>query len=352
MRPRTAARSSAAHHDAGRVGRSATRGHEMPAPRCKPGPHSRTMRRPVDNEALWERHAGWWQREFSAGADPEYEEQILPLVARHLRGARRVLDVGCGEGQVARRIAGLGARGRRPRSDAVAGQRRPGPRRWTRVRAGARGGAAVPQRCVRRGACCASRSSTSTRSRPRSTRWRGCSSRVAGSCCCSCHPLLQAPGSGWIDDRILGEHYWRIGAYLRRRHRRRQGRARRRPAVHPSPAQPLRPRDGRSRPARSTTWRSRHLAGTVLADDLGLRRGRHDPTGAPPARPASGVGRAPASAGKERADEECRDADGGNAQREREEIAGSGDRAARGPVGRGAWSATRPGPRSPHRAPG
>ena len=29
------------------------------------------------------------------------------------------------------------------------------------------------------------------------------------------HPLLQAPGSGWIDDRILGEHYWRIGAYLR-----------------------------------------------------------------------------------------------------------------------------------------
>ena len=28
------------------------------------------------------------------------------------------------------------------------------------------------------------------------------------------HPLLQAPGSGWIDDQTLGEHYWRIGAYL------------------------------------------------------------------------------------------------------------------------------------------
>jgi hypothetical protein len=26
--------------------------------------------------------------------------------------------------------------------------------------------------------------------------------------------LLQAPGSGWIDDRVLGEQYWRIGAYL------------------------------------------------------------------------------------------------------------------------------------------
>src|SRR5439155_11557161 len=28
------------------------------------------------------------------------------------------------------------------------------------------------------------------------------------------HPLLQTPGSGWIDDRILDEQYWRIGAYL------------------------------------------------------------------------------------------------------------------------------------------
>ena len=28
------------------------------------------------------------------------------------------------------------------------------------------------------------------------------------------HPLLQAPGSAWIDDRILGEMYWRVGSYL------------------------------------------------------------------------------------------------------------------------------------------
>ncbi|MEO7837317.1 MAG: class I SAM-dependent methyltransferase, partial [Acidimicrobiales bacterium] len=28
------------------------------------------------------------------------------------------------------------------------------------------------------------------------------------------HPLLQTPGSGWIDDAILGEQYWRIGPYL------------------------------------------------------------------------------------------------------------------------------------------
>ena len=28
------------------------------------------------------------------------------------------------------------------------------------------------------------------------------------------HPLLQAPGSGWIDDHILEEQYWRVGQYL------------------------------------------------------------------------------------------------------------------------------------------
>ena len=27
-------------------------------------------------------------------------------------------------------------------------------------------------------------------------------------------PLLQTPGSGWIDDTILEEQYWRIGPYL------------------------------------------------------------------------------------------------------------------------------------------
>ncbi|MDQ6797210.1 MAG: class I SAM-dependent methyltransferase, partial [Actinomycetota bacterium] len=28
------------------------------------------------------------------------------------------------------------------------------------------------------------------------------------------HPLLQTPNSGWIDDLILDEQYWRIGPYL------------------------------------------------------------------------------------------------------------------------------------------
>ena len=57
----------------------------------------------------WEAHAEWWQRTFTEGADPEYEEQILPLIETWLGGRRRVVDIGTGEGQVARRLAERGA---------------------------------------------------------------------------------------------------------------------------------------------------------------------------------------------------------------------------------------------------
>jgi len=58
---------------------------------------------------LWETHADWWQREFTDGADAEYEEQIIPLALELLAGRGRVLDVGTGEGQIARRLADAGA---------------------------------------------------------------------------------------------------------------------------------------------------------------------------------------------------------------------------------------------------
>jgi len=63
----------------------------------------------VNDRSLWEEQAGWWQQGFTDGADPEYEEQILPLIDRHLTGSRRILDIGCGEGQAARRLTALGA---------------------------------------------------------------------------------------------------------------------------------------------------------------------------------------------------------------------------------------------------
>ena len=63
----------------------------------------------MNDRSLWEEQAGWWQQGFTDGADPEYEEQILPLIDRHLAGSRRILDIGCGEGQASRRLTALGS---------------------------------------------------------------------------------------------------------------------------------------------------------------------------------------------------------------------------------------------------
>ena len=58
---------------------------------------------------LWEAHADWWIDGFTEGADPEYVEQILPMAVEELSGFGRVLDVGCGDGQISRLLAGAGA---------------------------------------------------------------------------------------------------------------------------------------------------------------------------------------------------------------------------------------------------
>ena len=63
----------------------------------------------ADDIDLWEAHSGWWQDGFTDGADPEYEEQILPIAANLLSGYDRILDVGTGEGQVARLAAAQGS---------------------------------------------------------------------------------------------------------------------------------------------------------------------------------------------------------------------------------------------------
>jgi SAM-dependent methyltransferase len=58
---------------------------------------------------LWEDHADWWIDGFTEGADPEYVEQILPLAAAELEGFDRVLDIGCGDGQISRLLAAQGS---------------------------------------------------------------------------------------------------------------------------------------------------------------------------------------------------------------------------------------------------
>ena len=162
----------------------------------------------------WEQQAGWWQAEFTAGADPEYEEQILPLAAEWLRGADRVLDVGTGEGQLAR-LAVKGGSGLVVGVDPTRGQ-------LTVARERAGGpvyirGAAATLPC-RSGFFDAAIACLVFEHIEDYTEAIGEVARVlrpGGRFLFFLnHPLLQTPGSGWIDDRILGEQYWRIGPYL------------------------------------------------------------------------------------------------------------------------------------------
>jgi SAM-dependent methyltransferase len=166
------------------------------------------------DEDLWERHAGWWQEGFTDGADPEYEEQIIPLAAEWLRGADRVLDVGTGEGQLAR-LAVKGGAGLVVGVDPTWGQltvarERAGGPLYTR-------GAAATLPC-RRGAFDAVMACLVFEHIEDYAEAIGEVARVlrpGGRFLFFLnHPLLQTPGSGWIDDHILEEQYWRIGPYL------------------------------------------------------------------------------------------------------------------------------------------
>jgi SAM-dependent methyltransferase len=162
----------------------------------------------------WERHAAWWQDEFTAGADPEYEEQILPLVAAHLAGSARVLEVGTGEGQLARAAAGTGASlvvGADPSVAQLAtAARRAGGPRYARAAAEALPFCDATFDAVV--ACLVFEHIDAVDAAiAEVARVLGAGGRFLFFLN---HPLLQTPGSGWVDDQILGEQYWRVGAYL------------------------------------------------------------------------------------------------------------------------------------------
>jgi ubiquinone/menaquinone biosynthesis C-methylase UbiE len=167
-------------------------------------------------EDLWEANAGWWQEGFTEGADAEYVEQILPMAAEHLRGARRVLDVGTGEGQVARLAVAGGAElvvGVDPTAAqvSVAHARAGGP---LYARAGAAGlpfGDGAFDAVV---ACLVFEHirevDAAIAEVARVLEPGGRFLFLVN------HPLLQTPSSGWIDDQVLDPpvQYWRIGPYL------------------------------------------------------------------------------------------------------------------------------------------
>lgn len=165
----------------------------------------------------WDELATWWRQTFTHGADAEYELQILPLAVSHMAGARRVLDLGTGEGQLARRLAATSAG-----SQIVVGLDSSAAQ-LVNARAEAGGPAFVqatgeqlpfPASSFDGVVCCLVIEHTSEPDRV-----LGEAARVLAPggrfLLLINHPIVQGPSSGLVDDAILGERYWRIGPYLR-----------------------------------------------------------------------------------------------------------------------------------------
>ena len=163
----------------------------------------------------WEAHARWWQDQFTDGVDPEYTEQILPLIAGHLPPSGRLLDIGAGEGQVARIAAeaGLDTIGLDPAWAQVSvGTERGGGPRYLQ---GSATGLPFADATFDVAVACLVFEHIADHQAAIAEVARVL--RPGGRFLCLLnHPLLQTPNSGWIDDQILDppEQYWRIGDYL------------------------------------------------------------------------------------------------------------------------------------------
>jgi len=168
-------------------------------------------------EDLWEASAGWWQASFTEGADAEYDEQILPLAAEHLAGATSVLDVGTGEGQIAR-LAKAAAEARRVVGvDPTVGQLdaardRAGGPAYARAVATA---LPFPDASFDAAVACLVFEHIEDADAALAEVGRVLADGGRFLFFLN-HPLLQVPGSGWIDDQVLDppEQYWRVGPYL------------------------------------------------------------------------------------------------------------------------------------------
>ncbi len=178
-----------------------------------------TIEEPTDD--LWDRHAEWWQRQFTGGVDPEYVEQILPLARDLAAGFDRVLEIGTGEGQLAREVFVDRPDGRGAQTviglDITVGQITEAVRRAGGPVYGVSDAAALPVRSASFDAAVACLVFEHIDAVDEAIAEVARVVRPGGRFVFFLnHPLLQTPGSGWIDDHIIEppEQYWRIGPYL------------------------------------------------------------------------------------------------------------------------------------------
>lgn len=164
---------------------------------------------------LWEHNAKWWQDGFTQGADPEYEEQIIPLLRENLTDSHSLLDIGTGEGQLTRvaeefqnitMICGVDPTW----EQVVQAKKRRQSLNYLKATASrlpfADGTFDTAVACLVFEHITELELAISEVSR--------CVRPGGKFLFFLNHPLMQTPGSGWIDDHIIEEQYWRIGPYL------------------------------------------------------------------------------------------------------------------------------------------
>ncbi|MDA0369900.1 MAG: methyltransferase domain-containing protein [Actinomycetota bacterium] len=173
------------------------------------------------SDGLWEDNAAWWIDGFTDGADPEYEEQIVPMAVADLAGYRTILDVGCGDGQIGRalmRAHGSHVVGIDPTWNQITVAKERSVLENGSVMSVARAGAdRLPFADGSFDAVVACLVFEHIREVDSAIEEVARVLRPGGRFSFFLnHPLLQTPGSGWIDDQILDppEQYWRIGPYL------------------------------------------------------------------------------------------------------------------------------------------
>ncbi len=162
----------------------------------------------------WEKNSAWWQEGYTDGVDPEYEEQMIPIAMELLAGYQSVLDVGCGEGQIARRLVANGSStvvGVDPTSNQIiAARQRAGGPEYARAQA-----ESLPVASSSFDAVIACLVFEHIADHVPAIGEIARVLRLGGRFVLFLnHPLLQCPGSGWIVDHVLEEEYWRIGPYL------------------------------------------------------------------------------------------------------------------------------------------
>jgi SAM-dependent methyltransferase len=161
---------------------------------------------------LWEQNASWWQANFVDGLDPEYVEQVIPMVIEKTKNCQRIADIGGGEGQIARALANAN------RADVVLVDPT-----WQQVeRAASTGVKAVQGEAANLPLASNTFDAAivvlvlehvtdldlAAGELARIIRPTGKVVVMLN------HPIIQVPGSGLIDDVELGETYWRLGPYL------------------------------------------------------------------------------------------------------------------------------------------